>query len=89
MRGVLHYLWDEAGLNRWTPAMAGKRSWFVVRKYLLQAAENKAAKGSPLGDSLFIPETFQVEHRDEILARQLAKLLLRCSIVASQVPRSC
>ena len=75
LRGVLHYLWDEAGLNRWTPAMAGKRSWFVVRKYLLQAAENKAAKGLSLGSSLFIPETFSADHKNDILERQLAKLL--------------
>ena len=75
LRGTLHYLWDEAGLNRWTPAMAGKRSWSVVRKYLLQAAENKAAKGLSLGSSLFIPETFNAEHKRAILERQLAKLL--------------
>ncbi len=75
LRGVLHFLWDEAGLNRWTPAMAGKRSWFIVRKHLLQAAENKAAKGLSLGSSLFIPETFSADHKNDILERQLAKLL--------------
>lgn len=75
LRGTLHYLWDEAGLNRWTPAMAGKRSWYVVRKYLLQAADNKATKGSSLGSSLFIPEIFNADHKNEILERQLAKFL--------------
>ena len=75
LRGALHYLWDEAGLNRWSPAMAGKRSWFVVRKYLLEAAENKTAKGLALGSSLFIPETFNADHKRDIHERQLAKLL--------------
>ena len=35
LRGTLHYLWEQAQLNRWTPGMAGKRSWYVVRKHLL------------------------------------------------------
>jgi hypothetical protein len=74
LRGTLHYLWDQAGLNRWSPAMAGKRSWFVVRKHLLRAADNKVAKGSALGATLFIPEQFSVERKDEITERRLAKL---------------
>jgi len=48
LRGTLHYLWEEAGFNRWAPGMSGKRSWYVIRKYLLQAAEDKTAKGSSL-----------------------------------------
>ena len=74
LRGTLHYLWEQARLNRWTPAMAGKRSWFVVRKYLLQAAADKTAKGAPLDDVLFIPESFSVERKAEIEARRVAKL---------------
>jgi hypothetical protein len=74
LRGALHYLWDEAGLSRWSPAMAGKRSWFVVRKHLLQAAENKTTKGAALGSLLFVPETFSVDHKDELLQRRTARL---------------
>lgn len=74
LRAVLHYLWDQANLNRWTPAMTGKRSWYVVRKHLLAAAADKAAKGGPLGELLFIPETFSVERKDEIQARRIAAL---------------
>jgi hypothetical protein len=74
LRGALHYLWDEAGLSRWTPAMAGKRSWFIVRKHLLQAAENKTTKGAALGSLLFIPEAFSVERKDELLQRRTARL---------------
>jgi hypothetical protein len=74
LRGTLHYLWDQAELNRWTPGMAGKRTWYVVRGRLKQAAANKLAKGDALGAMLYIPEPFSVEHKDEILARRLAKL---------------
>jgi len=74
LRGTLHYLWDQAELNKWVPAMAGKRSWFVVRSRLLEAATNKLARGDALDSMLFIPEQFAVERKDEILGRRLEKL---------------
>lgn len=74
LRATLHYLWEQAQLNRWTPRMAGKRSWYVVRKHLLQAAAGKTAKGFALTDILFIPESFSIEHKGEIATRRFAKL---------------
>ncbi|HDR8973062.1 TPA: DUF1173 domain-containing protein [Burkholderia vietnamiensis] len=71
LRGTLHFLYDEAGLTRWSPAMAGKRSWWVVRKYLMQAASDKMAKGGSLSDMLYIPESFSLEKKDEITRRRL------------------
>lgn len=70
IRSLLHFLYEDAGLNRWTPKMEGKRSWYIVRKYLLEAAQNKLARNHPLTESLLIPEQFQVEHKDEIIARR-------------------
>jgi hypothetical protein len=70
MRGLLHFLMDDAGLTRWTPAMAGRRSWYVVRRELLTAASSKTAKGQSLGDLLFIPESFSLERAEEIRQRQ-------------------
>lgn len=75
LRSTLHYLWEEAGFNKWMPQMSGKRNWYRVRKYLLQAAENKLAKGSALGTLLYIPENFSVEHKAEIKARRNAQLM--------------
>lgn len=74
LRATLHYLWDEACFNRWSPSMSGKRSWYVVRKYLMQAAENKLAKGTNLAELLYIPESFSVEKKDAIHQRRLAKM---------------
>ncbi len=74
LRGTLHYLWEEAGFNRWSPHMAGKRSWYVIRKYLLQAAEDKTAKGANLGGMLYMPEQFSPERKDEITQRRLGKM---------------
>jgi len=79
LRGLLHYLWDQAQLTRWQPAFAGRRSWAVVRKHLLLAAEGKVARGRSLQDQLYIPETFSVEHRDEINARRIARWALAAS----------
>ncbi|MBX9792931.1 MAG: DUF1173 domain-containing protein [Burkholderiaceae bacterium] len=73
LRGLLHYLWDQAELTHWHPGFAGKRSWAVVRKHLLQAAENKVARGGALQARLYIPEVFCVEEREAINARRLAQ----------------
>ena len=73
LRGLLHYLWDQAELTRWQPGFAGKRSWGTVRRHLLQAAENKIARGDSLRARLYIPEVFSVEQRDAINARRLAQ----------------
>lgn len=75
LRGMLHYLWEEAGLNRWTSAMSGKRNWSVIHKYLYQAAQNKIAKGIDLMDVLYIPEPFMVDHKESIIQRRLTKLM--------------
>lgn len=70
LRGLLHYLWDQAGLTRWQPGFAGKRSWATVRRHLLLAAEHKFARGYALNARLYIPEVFSVEQRDAISARR-------------------
>ena len=72
LRGLLHYLWDQAELTRWQPGFAGKRSWGTVRKYVLQAAENKIARGDSLRSRLFIPEVFTVDQREAINARRMS-----------------
>jgi Protein of unknown function (DUF1173) len=73
LRGLLHYLWDQADLTRWQPGIAGKRTWGTVRKHLLLAAENKVARGDSLRSRLFVPEVFSVDQRDAINARRIAQ----------------
>jgi hypothetical protein len=73
LRGLLHYLWDQAELTRWQPGFAGKRTWGTVCKHLLHAAENKIARGDSLRARLYIPEVFSVEQRDAINARRIAQ----------------
>jgi len=73
LRGLLHYLWDQAELTRWQPGFAGKRTWGTVRRHLLQAAENKIARGDSLRSRLLIPEVFSVDQRDAINARRTAQ----------------
>lgn len=73
LRGLLHYLWDQAQLTRWQPGFAGKRSWGTVRKHLLLAAENKVARGEALRSRLYIPEPFSIEQRDALNARRVAQ----------------
>ncbi|AJY62455.1 DUF1173 domain-containing protein [Burkholderia glumae] len=74
LRGLLHYLWEQACLNRWTPAMAGKRGWGLVRRELLKAAAGKQSKKFDLTDLLYIPETFVLDQEDQIEQRRAAHL---------------
>ena len=70
LRGTLHYLWHKSQLDRWYPAMEGKRSWNVVRREILEAAIGVSAKGENLTDLLYIPETFNLDNKDAIVARR-------------------
>ena len=74
LRGLLHYLWERAGFNRWYPAMEGKRSYGVVRKYLLQACEEIETKGLRLAERVFMPEPFVAERAAEIASGHRAAL---------------
>jgi hypothetical protein len=73
LRGLLHYLWDQADLTRWHPGFAGKRTWATVRRHLLRAADQKIAGGDALRTRLYVPEPFSVDQRDVINARRLAQ----------------
>jgi len=66
LRSTLHYFWEQAEFNRWHPGMDGKRSWGVIRRFLLLAAQNKRAKGQDLSELLFIPEPFFVDKKAAI-----------------------
>lgn len=74
LKAMLHYLWDRAEFNRWRPAMAGRRNWAVVRKFLLDAASVSTAKGKPLSKSLYVPEMFDPQREDAIAGRRAAFL---------------
>lgn len=73
LRGLLHYLWDQAELTRWHPGFAGKRTWATVRRHLLHAAEHKLTRGAALRARLYVPEPFSIDERDAINARRLAQ----------------
>ena len=73
IKAVLFYLWDQAGFNKWSPAMEGKRTWAVVHKHLMAAAGDKLAKGTVLADRLYIPEPFSLDKKDEITRRRMSR----------------
>lgn len=75
LRGLLHYLWDQAELTKWHPGFAGKRTWGTVRRQLLSASEDKFTRGDSLRSRLYIPETFFVDQRDAVNARRSAQWL--------------
>nr|WP_174822607.1 DUF1173 family protein [Ruegeria atlantica] len=69
---LLNYLWHEAGLDRWYPAMEGKRWWGVVQHALIRAAAGKEAKGHNLSHILYVPDPFKPEHKARNAERRTA-----------------
>jgi len=72
IEALLHYLWDEAGFTRWSPKMAGKRNWSLIRYHLTRVAEQTVIDGRSLDQLVWIPEPFDRRRRDEIDARRQA-----------------
>ena len=64
MIGLLHYLWDQAGLTRWHPHMEGKRSWAVVRHAILQGLRGKFSKNIALESILYLPDSWTKDKND-------------------------
>ena len=69
LRGLLHYLWDEAGLTKW-PGKSTKRNWAFVNESLTIAADGKTVKQGDLQHYLYLPEPWIKEHREEIAGRR-------------------
>lgn len=89
MRALLHFLWDESQLTRWSPKMQGKRWWGVVRRELLKACAGKVTKGVALADVLYVPHPWSQEHAREVnemhrsaLSAMLARQGSRCMVIA-------
>jgi hypothetical protein len=74
LRGLIHFLFERAGFNRWTPAMEGKRNQGVRRKYLTAAANEVIAKGVPLTERLYVPEPFNEASHPAVARRRRVKL---------------
>ncbi len=74
LRGLLHLLWNEAGLTKWTSAWAGRRHWWNIHYHLIEAAKTMLVKGAPLSDVLLIPEPFRAANKEAIEQRRATAL---------------
>ena len=63
--GLLHYLWDEAGLNRWHPGW--HRDWGFVRHAIRRVAQSTMVDGAPLIHSLYVPPVWVPAKKQEVL----------------------
>lgn len=73
LRGLLHYLYEQAKLNYWIPKEKGP-NWYHVRKQLLRAASDKTSKKQELSKTLYIPEVFNLDIKKDIVARRNEQL---------------
>lgn len=61
--GLLHWLWEQAGLNQWDHR-AGGRGWPEVSAALTQAVSGCTVNGQPLDACLYVPVPFNPHARD-------------------------
>lgn len=85
LRGYLDCLWAEAELNKWRPGMAGKRGWRVIHRELSSAVHRQVTKGISLSDIVYVPEPWDLDHKDAIEARLVARM--RQFMPAPKTPR--
>jgi hypothetical protein len=64
LQGLLHMLWDEAGLAKWQGG-GPDRKWDLVRQSLLEAADDKVVKQHALSYFMFVPEAWVRERAEE------------------------
>jgi hypothetical protein len=74
LRALLHLLWNEAGLTKWTSAWAGRRHWWNIRWHLLEAAKTMLVKGAPLSEVVLVPEPFRADNKEAIEQRRATAL---------------
>jgi len=74
LRALMHYLFERAGFNRWTPAMEGRRNQGVLHKYLMEAAEDVSVKGQALIERMYVPEPFNESTHADVARRRREKL---------------
>ena len=74
LRALMHFLFERAGFNRWSPGMQGKRNQGVLHKYLLEAAEDVSVKGVALLERLYVPEPFNEATKADAAQRRREKL---------------
>lgn len=74
LRALMHFLFERAGFNRWSPAMEGRRNQGVLHKYLEEAAESIMVKGVVLVERLYVPEPFSEAGKAAAAQRRREKL---------------
>jgi hypothetical protein len=74
LRALMHFLFERAGFNRWTPAMEGRRNQGVLHKYLQEATESIVIKGVALTERLYVPEPFGEAGKADAARRRREKL---------------
>lgn len=60
--GLLHHLWESAGLNRWHPGW--ERDWGFGRYSIRRAAQSTMVDGHPLIHSLYLPPIWNSRKKD-------------------------
>lgn len=71
--GLLHLLWERAGLNAWSPADGKRNHWNSVRGRI-----DRTAGGINLGNTLLSERLVSIAYGDEDLPARLRATTLQC-----------
>ncbi len=74
LQGLLHALWDEAGLASWQGGEP-ERKWEYVHESLMMSTDDKVVKQHPLSHFIFIPEPWERERAEEQEASRRKRLI--------------
>jgi len=81
--GLLHTLWTHSGMNRWSPAMQGKRDWGKVHKHINLAASKILASRLTIEDCLLVGTFFTSQEKaNEDKVKNAAALKRRLVLIA-------
>lgn len=73
--GTLHHLWEQTELSKWPQVNDERRNWHTIRKHLYEASKSiKVASNVFLNTVLFVPESFNLDYKDDITKRRLASM---------------
>jgi len=74
LQGLLHMLWEEAGLSKWQGGEPN-RTWEYVFQTLNMAVEGKVVKQHPLGRFLYVPHPYKKEKAEELEAQRRKRFI--------------
>lgn len=84
LRGLLNLLWEESGLNQWSPGWAGKRTLGLVYAKLAAELDNRVFGRQEADQQIYVPSTRMGVQAEQEKMREIASRLEALQRVCGQ-----